>query len=194
MSDSQFDTLFPDWVVDLSSMFWTPVHVAKRAAQLLVTRPGQRILDIGSGCGKFCMVGSATSEGQFYGIEQRPDLVEVAKQVAERHAIERVSFSCQNMIDLAQDDWDGLYLFNPFHEQTSGPWVQIDDSVGYSKETQARYVRHVLTMLETLKEGVRVATYFGFGAAFPPGFVKIAYEHYEQGPLEIWAKGEDAML
>ena len=44
-------------------MHWTPVHVARRAAQFLVTGPETRVLDVGSGPGKFCLVGALATQG-----------------------------------------------------------------------------------------------------------------------------------
>lgn len=190
ISDQAFDEIYPEWAIDLSEMFWTPLEVAVRSAQLLVHSPGDRVLDIGSGVGKFCFIGAATSGGIFHGIEQRADLVEVAQQIQAQHPWtgEDLEFRVGNMRDQPWDQYQGIYLFNPFFEQTAGPFCQIDQSIGYSRETQALYVEIALAKLATLRPGARVATYFGFGAEFPAGFRKTSYEHFERGPLELWIK------
>lgn len=188
MSDEEFDAIYPDWVVELSSMFWTPLEVAKRALALLECERGQRVLDIGSGCGKFCTVGAICTEADFFGVEQRADLVDVAKTLAVKHSLSQIEYLTGNMNELDWQEFNAFYLFNPFHEQTSGPWVQIDDTVSYSRETQAAYVRTVVERLADLPSGTRVTTYFGFGGTFPSSYTKLAYEHFEQGPLELWVK------
>ncbi len=190
MSDEGFDAMYPSWVQELSEMFWTPVAVAVRSAQFLVTEPGDKILDIGSGVGKFCFIGAATSSGIFHGIEQRVELVELAQELGRAHpwAKDSVSFRSGDMSDEDWREYQGIYLFNPFFEQTSGPWCQIDDSIKYSRETQERYIQTALEKLASTRSGTRVATYFGFGADLPTGFRKIHYEQFERGPLEVWIK------
>ncbi len=188
MSDEQFDTIYPAWVDGLSTMFWTPVEVAERAVQLMECRKGHRVLDVGSGCGKFCTVGALSSDAEFFGIEQRPDLVEVARTIAREHKLSQTQYSIGDMSDLDWNEFDRIYLYNPFHEQTSGPWVQIDDTISYSRDRQTTYVQSVIEKLSSLAAGTRVATYFGFGGTFPTGYTKQAYEHFEQGPLEVWRK------
>ena len=189
-ADLRFDQLYPDWVQDLSEMFWTPVAVAQRSAEFLVSRPGDKILDIGSGVGKFCFIGAAITSGVFHGIEQRQDLVEVAQELQRAHPWTEslIDFRVGNMSDEAWDQYQGIYLYNPFFEQTSGPWCQIDHSIKYSRDTQAHYVQTALAKLAATPPGTRVATYFGFGSKMPTGFRRIAYEQFDKGPLELWLK------
>jgi hypothetical protein len=189
VSDQQFDAVYPDWVRDLSDMFWTPVAVAIRAAQLLAPDAQVQVLDVGAGVGKFCHIGAVSTGAVFHGIEQRLELVEVAKLLPCPEP--RPVFEFGNMLDHDWDDYQGIYLYNPFFEQTSGPWCQIDDRIQYSRETQLRYVDAVCGKLEAAKVGTRVATYFGFGAKLPDTYRQIAYEQYEKGPLEVWIKVED---
>src|SRR4051812_11881562 len=53
MSDAAFDQVLPAWAQLVSKVHWTPLAVARRAAELLVRDPESRILDVGSGVGKF---------------------------------------------------------------------------------------------------------------------------------------------
>ena len=59
IEDEKFDQIYPARIRKLSPLQWTPVRVAAEAAKLLVTVPGTRVLDIGCGPGKFCLVGAA---------------------------------------------------------------------------------------------------------------------------------------
>ncbi len=52
--DVTFDDLYPEDIQNLSPMHWTPVDIARRASNFLAI-PNARVLDIGSGVGKFCI-------------------------------------------------------------------------------------------------------------------------------------------
>ena len=67
VEDEKFDLIYPPQIRELSSLHWTPVAVAAEAAKLLVTAPGTRVLDIGCGPGKFCLVGASLTDGRFTG-------------------------------------------------------------------------------------------------------------------------------
>jgi len=82
ITDSDFDDVYPSPIRRVSASFWTPVSVAARAARLLVRDASTRVLDIGSGAGKFCIVGAAVTGASFTGIEHRGHLVEVARVAA----------------------------------------------------------------------------------------------------------------
>ncbi len=189
-SDELFDSIYPQWVQELSEMFWTPVEVAHRSAQLLVTNPGDRILDVGCGVGKFCLIGAASTGGIFHGIEQRSDLVQEAERIRRANPWTEglIEFRVGNMSEESWDQYQGIYLFNPFFEQTSGPWCQIDDTIAYSRDTQERYIQTALSKLASTRVGTRVATYFGLGGALPREFRKTSYEQFDKGPLELWVK------
>ncbi|MFZ1221036.1 MAG: methyltransferase domain-containing protein [Chthoniobacterales bacterium] len=82
IEDEKFDLIYPAKIRRLSPIFWTPVAVAAEAVKWLVSAPGQRVLDIGCGPGKFCLVAASLADGQFTGVEQRIDLVTAARQAA----------------------------------------------------------------------------------------------------------------
>ena len=71
LEDSRFDLVYPREIRELSDRHWTPVEVARKAAVFLVREPGTRVLDIGCGPGKFCIVGALATDGRFTGVEQR---------------------------------------------------------------------------------------------------------------------------
>ena len=82
IEDEKFDQIYPARIRKLSPLQWTPVRVAAAATRLLVTMPGTRVLDIGCGPGKFCLVAAALTDGHFTGIEQRGDLATAARKAA----------------------------------------------------------------------------------------------------------------
>ena len=92
LSDWEFGHLFFDELARrLSEIHWTPVRVARRAAELLVTSPDSHILDVGSGAGKFCIVGSLSTGARFTGVEQRIELADQSRAFLNRWDIPRVS-------------------------------------------------------------------------------------------------------
>jgi tRNA G46 methylase TrmB len=85
--DEQFDLIYPPKIRGLSRVHWTPVEIARKAAAFLVRELGTRVLDVGCGSGKFCIVGALTTEGHFTGIEQRKHLCELARLKIEQVGI-----------------------------------------------------------------------------------------------------------
>ena len=71
LTDEEFDLIFPLEIRRKSATHFTPIKIAKAAAQFLATEPNIRILDVGSGAGKFCFVGALTTNAHFTGVEQR---------------------------------------------------------------------------------------------------------------------------
>src|SRR5258708_32599839 len=81
----------------LSGQHWTPVAVAARAADLLTRAGATRILDVGAGVGKFCIVGALSTAAEFVGVERREGLVQVARRAAAQVGSKRPPFIHSNM-------------------------------------------------------------------------------------------------
>ena len=117
MDDQLFDTLYPHWVRMLSDTHWTPVSVAIRAVQLLLPGAGDRIVDIGSGAGKFCTVaGMLHRSAIFYGVEQRIRLIHAAQKLGRRLQVDNVHYIHGDIASVNLADFEGAYMFNPFGE------------------------------------------------------------------------------
>ena len=83
-SDEQFNQLYPLSIQALARRHWTPLSVARKAAGFLAAENNVRILDIGSGVGKFCLAAAYYKPKAFYyGIEQRKSLVSHAEKARE---------------------------------------------------------------------------------------------------------------
>src|SRR6195952_1769110 len=83
-SDEQFNQLYPKSIQLLSRRHWTPLGVARQAAMFLGLGKQVRILDIGSGVGKFALAaGFYTPKATYTGVEQRKYLVEQAEMAKE---------------------------------------------------------------------------------------------------------------
>lgn len=185
LDDPRFDGIYPAVIRSISSTYWTPVAVARRAAKLLVTRPGHRILDIGCGPAKFCIVGATTTEGLFTGVERRKHLAALARRVVSEHGIRNVKIIHGNVTELRFEDFDGFYLFNPFEENLVRPQAP-SASIARSWERYERYTLHVARQLERVQVETRVVTYGGLCHEVP-GCYECKYSAFD-GLLKLWIK------
>ena len=77
--DAVFNSLYPMRIQVKALPHWTPVEVAECASIFLAPENNVHVLDIGSGVGKFCLAAAHRKpNAEFYGVEQRRDLVEFA--------------------------------------------------------------------------------------------------------------------
>ena len=112
INDAVFDLLYPERIRKLSREHWTPMGIAKKSAKFLAAEPGKKILDIGSGVGKFCFIGAHYSpEVSFYGIEQREELYQYALATRELTAAKNVNFIHGNFTQIDLADFDHFYFF-----------------------------------------------------------------------------------
>ncbi|SEO26741.1 hypothetical protein [Niastella yeongjuensis] len=80
-NDSHLNKLYPESIQLLAARHWTPLNIIQLVIPFLVTHPGIKVLDIGSGVGKFCVAGAYYKPyASFYGVEQRKDLVDHAEK------------------------------------------------------------------------------------------------------------------
>jgi len=175
-----------------SEVHFTPVDVARRATELLVDHPGARVLDVGAGVGKFCIVGACTApQALFVGIERRRHLVLVANQLARELEVANVLFAYGDMVEVNWSTFDAFYLYNPFAEQLrrgrTGPYI-LDETLELDPANFLFYLQFVRDRLAEARAGTRVVTYHGFGAPPPPGYVLEANEKVGSDCLELWVK------
>lgn len=159
VSDEEFDAIFPEEVRDFSNRHYTSVYISQRAAEFLAVKEDIQILDIGSGTGKFCLVGAICTNAHFTGVEYRKYQSEIAKECADRYAITNVSFVHANILDINFEEFDAFYIFNPFLENidTSARMDQLMDGKESDYEVFKKYVHD---QLEKKKIGTRLATYW----------------------------------
>jgi SAM-dependent methyltransferase len=190
--DVEFDRIFPLEFQSLSPTFFTPTEIAVRAAELLVTDADTKVLDVGSGVGKFCLIGALSTRGWFYGVEQRKRLVDLAKSIADDFEIPRVDFLEGDARRLDWRCFQSFYLFNPFVEHLYKEGDRLDQSIGFSEDAYLEMVRGVQIRLHRLPVGTRVVTYHGFGGDMPPGYVLRVEEAGYGDYLRLWIKEREA--
>ena len=169
-SDTQFHKLYPDSVRLLSRNHWTALSVARKAANFLAAENGARILDIGSGIGKFCLAAAYYKPGALYfGVEQRSDLVEFGETARLRLGLNNVTFIHGNFTQVDFENYDHFYFYNAFYENVANA-EKIDDNIPYSIELYNYYNYYLYKQLEKMPPGTRVATFYGTEEIMPPGY------------------------
>ncbi|HWB27641.1 MAG TPA: methyltransferase domain-containing protein [Chitinophagaceae bacterium] len=185
-SDESFNRLYPLYIQELARKHWTPLMVAKKAALFLAAENNVRILDIGSGVGKFCL-GAAyfKPKAQYYGIEQRKNLVVNANAVKEALAFDNVFFINGNFTQLHFRDYDHFYFYNSFYENLTGT-DKIDDGIDYSVELYNYYNRYLYNQLAQRPAGTRLATFHSLEDEVPQGYHIVGSEM--NNLLKFWIK------
>jgi len=185
MDDVTFDQVFPSAHRFRSWLHWTPLEVALRACALLAPTPGTKVLDVGSGVGKLCLVGAATSSSSWFGVERDAEMVRVAATAAKRLQVDHSTHFVHG--DITAVDWSefhAFYLFNPFAEVlSSGPGDALTRRQRYIDSIE--FVQHQLTRAAP---ATRVVTYHGLGGDMPPEFDLIHSEAAREDHLCLWVR------
>lgn len=175
-SDERFNELYPPSVSALSRRHWTPLRVARKAAKFLAAANNVRILDIGSGAGKFCLAaGHFEPKAFFCGIEQRKNLVGDAQTAGRILGLENVNFMHGNFTQLDFADYDHFYFYNSFYENLTGT-DKIDSSIDYSANLYNYYNRYLYKLLDKKKPGTRLVTYHSLEDEIPPDYHLVGSE------------------
>lgn len=170
VNDAAFDWLYPQRIQQLSRRHWTPVEVARKAARFLATGLGDRILDVGSGVGKFCLIGGHHyPESTFYGIEQRKELHNFARSAQRLTGVENVQFIHGNVTQIDFDDFDHFYFYNAFFENLAEDG-HIDQDTEYSASLYHYYCRQMFQGLAHKPGGTRVVTFHSLEDEIPPTY------------------------
>jgi SAM-dependent methyltransferase len=187
--DRSFDARYPAAFRLASRRFWTPLLVARRVATLFARFGIGRVLDVGGGAGKFCLVAASTAPRiDFAAVEHRPYLVELAEALRTRLEIMNVTFSMGDVTAVSWDEFDGIYCFNPLLENLFPPEERFDDAVELS---DTRFVRDGLAIEKSLRmarPGTHLITYHGASVRIPACYRLIHSEHAGSDVVRVWMK------
>ncbi len=189
LDDEDFDELLPTWARAKAARYFTPFGVARRAAQLFSEHGSRRILDVGSGTGKFC-IGAALArpELSLLGLEHRHQLVSIATEIGGRLELENTSFRLGNALE---EDWrafDGFFFFNPFAENIFDKTYVLDTTVELSEHRLFRELATVIRLLQSVRIGTVLITYCGLGGLIPSSYDLVTEEPAGAGSLRTWVK------
>lgn len=187
--DLIFDEFLSPMARSRSRQFWTPIGVAQRAALRLAERGARRVLDVGSGPGKFGIVAAcARPEVQFRGVEHRAALVESAGALAQRLRIENLEFSRGDALAVDWHGFDGFYFFNPFAENSFASEDVFDATVELSARRLTSELLRSTQLLSSVRVGTVVVTYHGLSGPIPSSFDLDFEERVGATLLRTWVK------
>ncbi len=185
-SDDQLDQIYPVSMQQLAQKHWTPLNVARKTADFLAADSSVRVLDIGSGIGKFCLAAAYHKpKAFFYGIEQRKSLMNCAEIARQNLCINNASFIYGNFTALDFRHYDHFYFYNAFYENIEGT-EKIDNSIDYSRELYNYYNRYLYKQLEQKPVGTRLATYHSLENEVPKDY-HVVYSELDN-LLKFWIK------
>ena len=184
-SDDLFNTIFPAEQLGNLISHLTPVNVALAAANFLTKDGNNNIADIGSGPGKFCLIGGCTTTAKFTGIERRTELINIAEVLAESFCLDKVSFVDANINEIDFSVFDGFYLFNPFYENIESG-ARMDQQFPYSYKLYQEYTAYVQQQLAEMPLGTKVAAFHGSHKEIPSSFR--SEDHPNISELKLFTK------
>ena len=169
-SDEQFHYLYPLAIRKLARRHWTSLTIARQVVQFLTPSRGSKVLDIGSGVGKFCLTGAYQKpSSHFFGIEQRGDLITHAETAGKILRLKNAHFMHGNFTQLDFRQYDHFYLYNSFYEHMVDT-DKIDDNITYSESLYNYYNRCLYKKLDQMPAGTRLATFHVFDDRLPPDY------------------------
>jgi predicted RNA methylase len=183
--DRDFEILFPEEFRRSAFNHWTPIEIIKRICEFINEKGCQNILDIGSGVGKFCLIGSLLSSAKFHGVEIRKKYHLYAISIAKSNQLNNAIFSNLDICEVSFEPYDCFYYFNPFFE-TLDPKRSIDDQLILSENNRLKYIHHVKSELHKKPIGTILVTYFTNKIEIPNSY-KLMFE-YENLDLCFWEK------
>lgn len=185
-TDTKLHQLYPAPMRSLARMHWSPLYIVQTAVSYLTPTDNVKVLDIGSGVGKFCLAGAYYKPSAFFfGVEQRKHLVEHADSVRKTLGLHNVHFIHRNFTQLNLGEYDHFYFYNSFFENLDGT-DKIDNEIVYSNELYNYYSIYLYNQLEKMPIGTRVVTYCSWGDEIPPCY-HLEESHFDN-LLKCWMK------
>lgn len=187
VSDDLFDQLLTDRPRQKSRTYWTPVEGAKLASAWLTEVKAERVLDVGSGPGKFAVIVSLLTKRRVFGIERRDELVFQSRQLARRLGAD-VQIAEGTLEAVKPEQYDAFYFYNPFGELLSADADRYDTSFPGSFDAYLRSARLVERWLRGAPVGTVMVTYNGLGGRIPTTYSLKRQAKVRQDVMRLWVK------
>ncbi|SEN98223.1 Methyltransferase domain-containing protein [Niastella yeongjuensis] len=185
-TDAALHKLYPEPIRSLARMHWSPLYITQKVVSYLTPGNTIKVLDIGSGVGKFCLAGAYYKPTvSFYGVEQRKNLIAYAEAARIKMGFQNVHFIHGNFTQVDLNEFDHFYFYNAFFENLDGT-EKIDNELAYSNELYNYYSIYLYNQLDKMPIGTRVATYCSWGDEIPPCY-QLAESHFDN-LLKFWIK------
>lgn len=192
ISDLEFDSIYPKEIQALSERHWTPVRIAKIVTDFLCTDTDLKILDIGSGVGKFCLVGASLKPRcEFYGAEFRERFINLSNSLKDTYRIKNVHFLNSDILEMSFNNFNCIYFYNSFQERIDDT-ANIDTNSELSFSLYKQYSKHLFFQFQTMPLGTKLATYHT-ADFFIPGSYKLV-EKSTDGNLKLYIKSDENLI
>lgn len=188
VDDRRFDRLLATPWRFASDVHWTPLDVCQTVIRWLAPQANERVLDVGSGVGKLCIVGALSTAAVFVGVEQRPLLVEQARLTAQALGADRTLLVMSDALAFDWRPYQCLYLYNPFGELDLDAERRIDSTLVTGHDVYLAHVAATERKLDEMPSGTRVVTFHGFGGDMPEAYAPVRVEQLAGGSLALWIK------
>ena len=170
-SDELLDSLLPEELRIHADQHFAGAYAIQLASAFLVKdQSSPHILDIGSGTGKFCLLGALLHKtAHFTGVEYRPEFIQIAEALATQLGLQNVKFQRENILSHSFEKYNGLFMFNPFLEHRNAHSRMQDFPDDPSQESE--YVSYVRDQLSKCGLGVRLVTLYVSPEQVPGNFI-----------------------
>ncbi len=185
LTDTEFDAIYPKKYQEHSARHFTPVKIAIKASKLLVDNETDKILDIGSGVGKFCCIGASVTNAHFYGIEKRKTLTNLSNKIKRTYKLKKAHFINSDFTTIDFSIFNGIYFFNSFHENFDETCI-LDKTSKVSLTVYEAYHQNLILKLNQCKKGTRLVTFHTFKNKIPSTYQFI--DMNETGLLKFYIK------
>ena len=187
VSDEAFDLLLSERPRTKTRTYWSCVEAAQTAARLLREAGATRVLDGGSGAGKFTSIAALDLDRRVWGVERRPELVAESRRLALALGAD-VEIVQGTLHDIDPKQFDGFYFFNPFGEYVADEEDRYDDRAPQSFQQYISDARLVERWLRAAPQGTAMVTYNGLGGRIPVSFRVKATLHVRDDTMRLWVK------
>lgn len=185
--DAVFDELLSPSPRVRSSSYWSSVEVAQTASRWLTAAGAMRLLDVGSGVGKFCSIASLSSAHRVWGVELRENLVKESRTLAQRLGAEVVILE-GSLDTIDARNFDSFYFFNPFAEHLAEDHERYDANFPGSVDGYLHDVKTVERWLRAAPLGTAMVTYNGLGGRIPLAWMVEKSMELGGDQLRLWIK------
>lgn len=177
-SDNKFNKLYPGYIQKVARKHFTSLGVAHMVAEFLAKEDGAKILDIGSGAGKFCIAAAYyTPKAFYYGVELRENLMVNAEIVRNKLGIKNAAFIKGSFADIDFTQYNHFYFYNSFYENIVDAG-RIDESLSFSRDAYNAYNATLCDKLSQMPAGTRLVTFHVNTTELPPLY-KVVREEVE---------------
>ncbi len=159
LNDHFFNSLTSAEFSNHDEIHWSKFAIIKEVVSFLEKNNAKNVLDIGSGIGKFCLLGSMLSKIEFTGVEIRSSLHKESLRIKKLLNTSSVNFIQDDIKNVDFSPFDAFYYYNPFCEHIATKDI-IDDCIELSEEKFYEYEDIIINKLDDLKIGTLVILHY----------------------------------